>query len=313
MDIRILKGTSLLDCQGLHENNRVYLPAQALDSYVGLWQELAFFNSPLAGKRLCITVLSPSTFADALPPALDHFLELCSAAGAQIIFHNGGKFPQSDLILAVEPGGTHTYVKYIGSTFRSRPLAEKVAANIKQGLKLAFLPDPVAFNKPQYNLKMGIRSRLFTPAVAVQWPANLETLGTWLFTSLMEHFGKGASIDGTLFSKHPKLVDEVECSSPSPSEPEEVFESSPVPVHDPIQASEPPPAPVPVRAYEPPPVTVSNPVLKQRQYPGRHSEPARTWRKEAGGNSASMSRAQYPDLFARLNWKRKPIKKEPFT
>lgn len=302
MDIKILKGTSLLDCRGLHEKNRVYLPAQALDSFVGLWRELVFFNSPLAGKRLCITVLSPSTFADALPPALDHFLELCSAAGAQIIYHDGGKFPSSDLILAVEPGGTHTYVKYIGSAFRSRPLAEKVTANIKQGLKLAYLPDPVAFNKPQYNLKMSIFSRLLTPAVAVQWPANLESLGAWLFTSLMEHFGKGASIDGTLFIKHAEPVREVECSSPPPPEPVKVFEPPPVPVSDTVQVS------------EPPPVLVSDPVLKQSQAGlRRHSEPAKTWHKQAGGNSASMSKAQYPDLFDRLDWKRKPIKKKPFT
>lgn len=295
MDVKIMKGTNILDCHGLYENGKVFLPAEALDSFVGLWQGTAFYKSPLAGKRLCITVLSPDTFADALPPALEYFLDLCSAAGAQLIYHDGGRFPESDLIIAVEPGGTHTYVKYIGAAFRSRPLAARIAANIKRGLKLAYLPDPIAFNKPQFNLKMSLFARLFTPAVALQWPGNLDTLGAWLFTSLMEYFGTGKELNGAMFIKSPVPAVESESRHIAPQpQPEPQAE------HRPYRESAQAPGiscPVPALAV-----------------PGRESRPDRERTRTGGtGISASLSQSQYPGLFDQLKREHKPIKKEPFT
>lgn len=313
MELKIYKGTALLDTKGLHKDGRVYIPDDALESYVGLWEgETVFLNSPLAGKKICFTVLSPDSYANALPPALEEFVALCSAAGAQLIYHDGGKFPSGDLLLALEPGGAHTSVQYLGLR---KSLARRIAANLKRGLKLAYLADPVLFKKPQFNIKMSLLSRLFTPAVAVQWPSNLD-LGPWLFTSLMEYFGRSIGMDGSLFA--PKAITAVDTDAESPA-----------PAVLPEPAAVPEPAPKKIVLPEPSQNQVGPPQLKTSLLPSAFEKPAISRRQEAAlprsspcltsshspapGHSASMSPAQYPDFFAQMNKGRKIVKKEPFT
>ena len=200
MELRIVKGASTLDDSGLYMNGRIYVPGDALSTFVGMWQEkIIFFNSPLAGKRLCITVLSTDSLARGLPQDLEHFIGLCAAAGAQIIFHTGGKLPASHIIVAVEPGSPRLAVSYLGAALRSKPLARKLVNKVRHGLQLAYLPEPAPFRKPQYNLRLGWTARLFTPAVAIQWPADLA-LGAWLFAGLMEFLAAGGNLDGNLFA-----------------------------------------------------------------------------------------------------------------
>lgn len=277
MALKIYKGISLLPVEGLYFQGSVYLPAGALGSFVGLWNgNTVFLHSPLAGKRICTTVLSPDTYADSLPPALEHFLALCTAAGAEIIYHDGGIFPPSDLVLVVEPCETYTSVCYLGAAFRSKPLAQRIAASLKRGLKLAYLPDPVAFSKPRYNLKLSLGTRLFTPAVAVQWPHHLEDLGPWLFTSLMEYFAGAAGMEASPFALPILAAPEQEIAGPV---------TPPQPREDKIPESA----------------------------PKLQTQKEKTTGKELmPGKPASMSRVLYPDFFA-LWSKPQKIKKEPFT
>jgi len=310
MDLNIFKCTSLLETKGFYQNGELFIPAEALESYVGLWGgSTVFLNSPLAGKRICVTVLSPSTYVDRLPPVLDRFMSLCTGAGADIIYHDGGVFPSGDLVMAIEPGATHMYVNYLGAPFRSRSLARKIAGNLKRGLKLAYLPDPVAFKNPLYNLKMGLAARLFTPGVVVQWPGNQDDLGIWLFISLMEYFGKGESMDSSLFATSQQTRD-IQVSS------EDLANS--VPHVDPDQAPmtptllpEPildPPSPEPF--LDPPIPEISKQSPGKRRAQGRGGKP---WKANTSRTSASMSLAQYPDFSHQPGRNTKPITKEPFT
>lgn len=293
MEIRIFRGTSLLPEKGFYQDGRAYIPGDTLDSFSGIWENsTVFLNSPLAGKSICLALLSSNTAADSLPPALERFLSLCAGAGAHLTYYDGSGFPAGDLVLAIEPGGSQTGVKYLGAACGSRPLARKIAANFKQGLKLAYLPDPVPFDKPHYNLKLKLSTRLFTPAVAVQWPEGLD-LGPWLFVSLMEHAGGGA-MDGTAFSQaqEGKISPRPAAQAESPLE---------APTQAPAETSVPAPeepkaAPeAPRQALPLPPADSSGPETIRVQ-------PRR---------SASMSRAAYPDLFP--SFERKKVKKEPFT
>ena len=292
MEIRICRGASLLAETGYLRNGKAYVPCEALDSYAGVWENhTVFLNSPLAGKSICLAVLSSNTAADSLPPALERFLSLCSAAGAHLKYYDGGGFPTGDLVLAIEPGGSQTGVKYLGAACGSRPLARKIAANFKQGLKLAYLPDPVPFDKPHYNLKLKFWTRFFTPAVAVQWPGGLD-LGPWLFVSLMEHAG-GSAMDGTAFSQEQaqtiSSLPEAPADIPGPVSKESEAAPEPQPQHEP-EAAPAPPSQIPPIV----PKDISGPETIRMQ-------PRR---------SASMSRVMYPDLFA--NFDRKKPKKEPF-
>ncbi len=283
MGINIYRGTSLLAARGLYQDGRVYIPSEALASYCGLWErETVFLNSPLAGKRLCIAVLSSNAGADRFPPRLERFLGLCSAAGAHLTYYDGSGFPTGDVVLAIEPGGSQTQVKYLGTAFGSRPLARKIAANFKQGLKLAYLPDPVSFDKPHYNLKLKLWTQLFTPAVAAQWPEDLD-LGPWLFIGLMEYAG-GGIMDGAGFSLAPELA--------APAPPETLADTAGPELQEHSAAPDLP------RSLAPP---LSLPR-------DTRDEPVTILRKPR--LSASMSRTQYPDLFANQN--RKIIQKEPF-
>ena len=148
MNIRIFQGTSLLNETGYSQNGKAYIPCAAVDSYSGLWERrIVFLSSPLAGKNICLAVLCSDAGAN-IPPALEGFVSLCSAAGARITYHDGSGFPRGDFILAIEPGGNQLGVKYLGTAYGSRPLARKIAANFKQGLRLPYLPDPIPFDKP---------------------------------------------------------------------------------------------------------------------------------------------------------------------
>lgn len=283
MDLRIIKGTSMLDTKALMAGDQVYLPAEALEGSIGFWKgETVFYNSPLAGKRICVAFLSPDT-SDRLPPALEDFLALCAAAQAQIIYHDGGVFPQGDLILAIEPGGRHVLVNSLGSGFNNKPLANRITSTLKRGLKLAYLPDPVTFHKPQYNLKLKLWAKLFTPAIAIQWPDNHDRIGPWLFTSLMEFFGSGAEIDGELFCED-KLASQGNT---------DLVES--------------------IQEWTPPHVEQ----IPLESNPGKSKlslESTRATVRPINRSSAGMSRAQYPDFFANLELKQKKVpKKEPFS
>lgn len=227
MNIRIFQGTSLLNETGYSQNGKAYIPCAAVDSYSGLWERrIVFLSSPLAGKNICLAVLCSDAGAN-IPPALEGFVSLCSAAGARITYHDGSGFPRGDFILAIEPGGNQLGVKYLGAAYGSRPLARKIAANFKQGLGLPYLPDPIPFDKPHYNLKLKLRTRLFTPAVAVQWPRELD-LGPWLFSSLMEYCGGGV-MDASEFVSVKGAVDQaplpsaVEVSPPPPTPPPQIL------------------------------------------------------------------------------------------
>jgi hypothetical protein len=290
LELHIFRGTSLLAEQGFYQDGRAYIPGDALDSFAGIWEKnTVFLNSPLAGKSICLALLSSHTGTDSLPPALERFLSLCAAAGAHLTYYDGGGFPAGDLVLAIEPGGSQTGVKYLGAACSSRPLARKIAANFKQGLKLAYLPDPVAFDKPHYNLKLKLWTRLFTPAVAVQWPEGLD-LGPWLFISLMEHAGGGA-MDGRAFSQAQEEIISPPQEAPAVIPAEAAAEAAgPAP-----EAPEAAPN-LPRQQSPPAPLDDSSGPETIRMQPRR---------------SASMSRAVYPDLFP--SFERKKLKKEPFT
>lgn len=227
MELKLYRGAKLLELNGIYQEGNLYIPGPALESYVGVWKDkVVFLDSPLASKRICVTVLGPGTFKQGLPPTVDLFLSLCSAAGAQIIYYDGGKVPAGDLIIALEMGGDAPNVSYLGASFRSKPLANKIVANLKRGLGLTYLPDSMAFPKSRYNIKLALGARLFTPAVAVQLPPGLDEVGPWLFTSLMEYVGNGAEMDADIFltsaqpathSDFPPPIPAPEQPSPSPT------------------------------------------------------------------------------------------------
>lgn len=298
MELRLYRGTNLLETDGIYQGGNLYIPGAALESFVGVWQDkIIFIDSPLAGKRICVTVLGPGTFKQGLPPTVEQFLSLCSAAGAQIIYYDGGKIPAGDLIIALEIGGVAPNVSYLGAAFRSKPLAKKIVASLKRGLKLTYLPDPMTYPKSQYNIKLSLGARLFTPAVTVQLPAGMDEVGPLLFTSLMEYAGKGSKMDIQPFLALEK-VQPSETLAPLPPEPAPEVELLAPSPHTP-QSTPPPQQEMRVRAR-----------------PGEQSGPPpmpALPRTAMSSSSASMSRAQYPEFFAQLERERKPIKKEPFS
>lgn len=324
MELRLYKGAKLLDINGLYRDGNLFVPGAALDTYMGLWKgEVLFIDSPLAGKRICLTVLGPGNRLT-LPATVEKFISLCSAAGAQIIYYDGGAFPTGDLILALEIGGDTPVVSYLGAAFRSKPLARKIVANLKDGFKLTYLPDPLAFAKSQYNLKLNLYARLFTPAVAVQLPAGLD-VGPWLFVSLMEYMGKTSGMDARIFLEVAEPVPQESFTS-STSLPEAMPEPDPEPQPQPGPEPEPEPQPgpepEPVQApqLQPAPPQAWPPVQQERTLPkprireqGAPQAKKDTLLVAVSSNSASMSRVQYPDFFAQLELRRRPIKKEPFS
>lgn len=289
MEFKIIKRATVLNIEGLYHEGKIYIPAEAMDSFIGLWKEqILFLDSPLAEKRICVTVLSPDS-ARGLPPALEEFLALCTAAGAHIIYHDGGKFPPADLILAVELNGSHASINYLGPAFRSKPLAKKIGEAVKSGLKLTYLPDPVKFKKPQYNLKMGLMTWFSTPAVAIQWPAKIDDLLPWLFRGLMDFFGRGANFGGQLFplvAQKPVLETAAPLVRDFPLDTEAKQEE---------------------KDHQPPPKVAG----VRPQMPRVKEEAAQ--RPAPQENTAFMSRAMYPDFFAKLEAGKSRIKKEPFT
>lgn len=297
MKLRLYRGTKLLDENGIYQGGNLYIPEAALESHVGMWRsEAVFLDSPLAGKRICVTVLGPGTFKQGLPPTVELFLSLCSAAGAQIIYYDGGKIPAGDLIIALEIGGVAPNVSYLGAAFRSKPLAKKIVASLKRGLKLTYLPDPIAFSKSQYNIKLGLVHSWLTPAVAVQLPAGLEEVGPWLFTSLMEYAGNSPEMDAQDF-----LIPAL------PITDQPLAPSAPEPDPQPEQ-----PSPDPEMITQP----KAEPQKKPRALPSVQPKPMPTPGTPGmtvSSSSASMSKAQYPEFFAQLAQKRRPVKKEPFT
>lgn len=278
MEVNIYQGATLLKDKGYCLNNRAYIPSDALRSYSGiLGQNTVFLNSPLAGKVICLALLD-SGEGSTRSPRIQRFMDLCTASGAKIHFYDGGGFPAGDIILAIETGVNQTGLRYMGVKLRSRPLARRIAANIKQGLKLAYLPDPAPFDKPHYNFKLRIRSRLFTPAVAVQWPEDFE-LGPWLFASLMEHFSGGSM-------EVAALLPEIALPEP-PSIPVPAAESPALTAAEPAVAAIPFPAP-PLPLPSPiPPLPITGP-----------------------RRVASMSPAAYPDFSPTFTVKK--LKKKPF-
>lgn len=288
MEMKIVRGSALLEARALNQGGEVYLPLAALADTAGTWGDLVFYRSPLAGKRIVVAFLSSSTSCHDLPRPIESFLQLCAAAGAKVMVHNGGRFPAGDLVVAIEPGGRQIYVNYLGAKWRSRPLANRVCAALKQGMHLAYLPDPVPFHKPQYNLRFGLVARWLVPAIAIQWPDDNRQLTGWLFSALMGYFGAGEP-DGNLF-----------------------VEARPLP------QTEPPPAP-PQQPEEKKPESLPLPAQDKgedlaTEPTGGPQQPAKQQRRPLpAGKSAAMSRAQYPEFFAILEQKkkRKPVR-SPF-
>lgn len=291
MELNLFKGTSLLETNALHIKDNVYIPGIALNTHVGVWEDkVSFVDSPLAGKQICLTVLGPGTFSQGLPPAVELFISLCSAAGAQIIYYDGGKIPAGDLILALETGGSTPDVSFLGAAFRSKPLARKITANLKRGLGFTYLPDPTPFQKPRYNLKLRLGARLFTPAVAIQLPSGMEEIGAWLFTSLMEFLGKDSGMDAAIF------LEEAPFSPPEPEPvPSQPATALPEPKDLPAEKPEMPRSPT-----------------KARIYPRETQSPSGTAASKSG-SSASMSSFLYPEFFTQSDDKKKTFLKEPFT
>lgn len=300
MELRLYKGAKLLEISGLYRDGNLFIPGAALDTYVGAWEgQVLFVDSPLAGKRICLTVLGPGNRLT-LPATVEKFISLCSAAGAQIIYYDGGAFPAGDLILALEIGGDTPIVSYLGAAFRSKPLARKIVANLKGGFKLTYLPDPLAFAKSNNNLKLGLYARLFTPAVAVQLPADLD-VGPWLFVSLMEYMGNSSGMDARIFLEEPV---------PQPALAAPALESAGEPETQPEEEPEPPTVLPETPDPEPEERKLPKPRIREQAAP-----PASKGIPLAAesGISASMSRIQYPEFFARLEGRRAIIKKEPFS
>jgi hypothetical protein len=190
-------------------------------------------------------------------------------------------------------------VNYLSGAFSSRSLATTLTANLKRGLKLAYLPDPVKFNKPQYNLKISLLARFFTPGVAIQWPDSFDRIGPWLFSSIMEYFGSGSGLDGELFQTKP---------AQQPQRPREGAAPVPVPeAEHPRAEIKQEPIVTPAKSDQPRPKAVPLP----EEAPGQETRKAKVTRLR---DSAAMSRVQYPDFFANLELKQKRVpKKEPFS
>ncbi|MTI96377.1 MAG: hypothetical protein FH749_13030 [Firmicutes bacterium] len=299
MELKIVKGNRKLTQKALYHQGEVYLPVQTIETWTGLWNDVIFYDSPLHNKRICLTIISPDLYNERLPAGVEKFAELCSAAGAIMIYHNGGPFPPCDLAVVIELGGRYVNVNYLGFRFRSMPLARRIGNNLKQGLKLAYLPDPLAFRKPQYNLKFGLFASLKTPGIVVQWPTAFDQLATWLFASIMEHFGDGESLDGEILDSQA----ESETSEPAPApqpvtpEPSPKIEAAPAPELTPAPAEK--------------PETQDKPLVETNYRRGQitRKPPA------PGGNRqpASMSQSQYPEFFKKIEEQhRQRPKREPF-
>lgn len=291
MAIKIIRGESLLTAQALQHEGKIYLPLEALAGNAGTWGNLVLYNTPLAGKRIIITILSSATRCHELPLPLKDFIDLCKAAGARVVIHHGGKIPCCDLVIAIEPGGRQIFANYLGMAWRSRPLAQKVCTVLKQGLQLAYLPDPVPFRKPQYNLRLTFWTRWRVPAIVLQWPDDVTDLGGWLFSALIGYFGSEEP-DGNLF-----------IARQTPLSPAPAAQTAP-----PVAA----PAPVEVPAA---PADIASPPQQAKQSLAKAVETveplqrAETRQVRPGhtpaGKSAAMSRVQYPEFFAILDKKRK--------
>lgn len=278
MAVSIYQRTALSPAKGFYRHDQACLPAEALDSFTGIWQQRAIFlNSPLADKVLCVAILNCSAGTTRFTPEIERFLQLCAAAGAFLVYYDGGGRPAGDVILALETGTVQVGVKYLGAAFRSRPLARNLAAKLKTGLELAYLPDPVAFDRPHYNLRLKLWSRLFTPALAISWPPGLD-LAPWLFASLMEHAGGGSFDAAQLALAKPPSPTTVAAEASEPPPP-----ADPVPAAKTVVESTPPAPP------DPPPTPAAE---KKRR-------------------SASLSRVAYPEFSAAFEPKQ--IKKKPFT
>ena len=299
MTVRIYQGTTLLADQGFLHQGRAYVPGDALTSYTGRWREnTVFINSPLAGKTICVAVLNHSGGNADIPPEIEDFLSLCKSAGASLRFYDGGGYPGGNIFIAIELGLSQPSVKYLGAPFSSKALARKIASCLKGGLNLPYLADPVAFKKPRYNLRFKLWNRLFTPALAIEWPAHLD-LGPWLFAGLMEHNGGG------LLDPSP-LIRERRLQTATAGEEQRTLPSPELPLAQPEPVAAPPPEPVrpqppPQAASEPPPTA-----SQQEQPPAAiKPEPDKPRRR-----SATMSPASYPDLYSQSG--KKTLSKEPF-
>ena len=74
MELRLYKGAKLLEISGLYRDGNLFIPGAALDTHVGTWKgEVLFVDSPLAGKRICLTVLGPGNRLT-LPATVEKFI-----------------------------------------------------------------------------------------------------------------------------------------------------------------------------------------------------------------------------------------------
>lgn len=289
MAVNIYQGTKLLADTGIFRQGRTYVPSDSLANFSGSWdKETVFFNSPLAGKVLSIAILNSQGSKDELPPEIESFLNLCRGAGAVLRRYDGSGYPRGNIIIALELGQEQPAVKYLGFPPACRFLARKIAASLKTGLKLPYLADPVSFDKPRYNLKLKFFSRLFTPAVAVEWPEGVD-IGPWLFASLMEYTGGGLFDAAPLLAKRQVALAGLAPEQAQPPAPHPELELPAAPS----------PAPPTMEATPPPP-----PALKAEQL--KPSEEKKLQRR-----SAAMSPPAYPDLF--FTGEKKMLVKEPFS
>lgn len=343
MELKILKGTRLLTARALLQDGEVYLPASILEQFTSRWEELVFFMSPLQGKKICLTVLGPKV-RDALPPWIQHLAKLVKTAGATILWHDGGPLPQCDLILVLETGVSQIRVNHLGPAFRGAPLAKHVAGALKRGLKLAYLPDPLPFRKPEYNLKLSLSHWLFTPAVVIGCPEDQPDLSGWLFTALLGFWAQGKPPEENLFplanleaQRGQELPSSLELTSSLSAPPQEQplslekHKISPKPKPHELQPFEssgpgkdekpaPPQISVPSQAEEITPQKHRKPRLGKPVNPAmipviearKNPSPPRPTESES---SAGMSRAQYPEFFKQLEETKtkREIKKEPFS
>lgn len=287
MTVNIYQGTTLLEDTGLLSQGRAYVPSDSLMNFSGSWeQETVFFNSPLKEKVLSIAILNYQGTKDELPPEIENFFSLCKGAGSIIRRYDGSGYPKGNVIIALELGQSQPGVKYLGFPLTSKLLAQKIVTSFKVGLRLPYLPDPVSFDKPDYNLKLKALNRLFTPAVAIEWPIDMD-IGPWLFASLMEYTGGGIfNVAPLLKIKRVALVASLaEPTIPPDLEPEPL--TKPIPIL-PTQESA-PPLPQSAIKMNPP-------------NPNEEKKPQR--------RSAAMSPATYPNLY--FSGEKKVLSKEPF-
>lgn len=340
MELKILKGTSLLTNRALLHNGEIFLPASVLEQVISRWDGLVFFMNPLQGKKVCLTVLGPPV-RDALPPWIQHLAELCQTAGATILWHDGGPLPHCDLFLVLESGVSQIRVNHLGPAFRGAPLARQVAQTLKRGLRLTYLPDPLPYRKPEHNLRLSLRHWLFTPGVVVSWPENQPDIAGWLFTALLAFWGQDSPPQDNLFplTSSPSLPStEIGCR-PKERPGQNLAPDSALPG---IQGGDLPQQSNPLHTQHPAPETLprghqspfgtaqleddGKPDKPRKPRYGKPVNPAMISVMEARknpsppgpaepGNWAGMSRAQYPEFFKLLEESKtkRESKKEPFS